>query len=214
MAAALRQGLEESNHKVTLARDGMEGLAAARTSDFDALILDVMMPRLDGFEVVRRLRAERNNTPILLLTARDAPTDLVRGLDAGADDYLTKPFSFQVLQARLRAIARRASRPSVSTLEVDDLILDPASRQVMRAGHKIALTATEFRLLEFLIRRSGRALSRSAVIEGVWGFDEEVESNTVDVYIKFLRDKTEAHGGRRLIFTVRGYGYIVREEES
>ena len=214
MASALRQGLEESNHKVTLARDGIEGLAAARTSDFDAVILDVMMPRMDGLDVVRRLRAERNNTPILLLTARDAATDMVRGLDAGADDYLTKPFSFQVLQARLRAISRRASRPSVSTLQVDDLILDPASRQVVRAGREISLTATEFRLLEFLIRRAGRAHSRSAVIEGVWGFDEEVESNTVDVYIKLLRDKTEAYGGRRLIFTVRGYGYIVREEES
>jgi two-component system response regulator MprA len=212
MAESLRQGLEEANHSVTLAGDGLEGLHAAETSSFDAIVLDVMMPRLDGIEVARRLRANGRQTPILLLTARDAASDIVRGLDAGADDYLTKPFSLKVLLARLRAISRRAARPAVATLQVDDLALDPASRQVTRGEKDVPLTATEFRVLEFLMRRAGRAVSRSAIIEGVWGFEEDIESNTVDAYIKLLRDKVETGGRRRLIHTVRGYGYIVREE--
>jgi len=212
MAESLRQGLEEANHSVTLARDGLEGLHAAETSSFDAIVLDVMMPRMDGIEVTRRLRANGRQTPILLLTACDAAMDIVKGLDAGADDYLTKPFSFKVLLARLRAISRRAERPAVATLQVDDLVLDPASRQVTRGGEDVPLTATEFRVLEFLMRRANRAVSRSAIIEGVWGFEEDVESNTVDAYIKLLRDKIESGGRRRLIHTVRGYGYILREE--
>jgi two-component system response regulator MprA len=212
MAESLRQGLEEANHSVTLARNGLEGLHAAQTSSFDAIVLDVMMPGVDGIEVARRLRAKGHQTPILLLTARDAATDVVRGLDAGADDYLTKPFSFKVLLARLRAVSRRAARPAVPTLQVDDLALDPVSRRVMRGGEEISLTATEFRVLEFLMRRAGRAVSRSAVIEGVWGFEQDVELNTVDAYIKLLRDKIETRGRPRLVHTLRGYGYILREE--
>jgi two-component system response regulator MprA len=147
-----------------------------------------------------------------MLTARDAATDVVRGLDAGADDYLTKPFSLKVLLARLRAISRRSVRPPVSTLQIDDLALDPASREVKRAGRSIPLTATEFRLLEFLMRRAGRAVSRPAIIEAVWGFQEDIEMNTVDAFIKLLRDKIDTRPGRKLIHTVRGYGYILREE--
>lgn len=212
MAESLRQGLEEANHSVTLARDGLEGLHAAETSSFEAIVLDVMMPRIDGIEVTHRLRANGLQTPILLLTARDAASDIVKGLDAGADDYLTKPFSLKVLLARLRAISRRAARPAVATLQVDDLVLDLATRQVTRAEKDVTLTATEFRVLEFLMRRANRAVSRSAIIEGVWGFEEDIESNTVDAYVKLLRDKIESGGRRRLIHTVRGYGYILREE--
>jgi two-component system response regulator MprA len=212
MAESLRQGLEEANHSVTLARDGLEGLHAAETTSFDAIVLDVMMPRIDGMEVTRRLRANGRQTPILLLTARDASSDIVKGLDAGADDYLTKPFSLKVLLARLRAISRRAARPAVATLQVDDLVLGPASRQVTRAEKDVTLTAREFRVLEFLMRRANRAVSRSAIIEGVWGFEDDVESNTVDAYVKLLRDKIETGGRSRLIHTVRGYGYILREE--
>jgi len=213
MADLLRQGLEEANHTVTVARDGIEGLHAAETSSFDAIVLDVMMPGIDGFEVTRQLRAHRHEIPILMLTARDAASDIVKGLDAGADDYLTKPFSLKVLLARLRALARRAGRPPVSALQVDDLVLDPAARKVTRAGREVRLTATEFRVLEMLMRRAGRAASRTEIIEAVWGFEGEVESNTVDAFIKLLRDKVDTGGNKqRLIHTIRGYGYILREE--
>ena len=213
MGELLRQGLEEENHSVTLARDGIEGLHAAETSNFDAIVLDVMMPGMDGIEVARRLRASSNRTPIIMLTARDAVHDIVKGLDAGADDYLTKPFSLKVLVARLRAISRRASQAPAQLLQVDDLSLDPASRKVIRGGRKIHLTATEFRVLEFLMRRAGRAASRSALIEAVWGFESDVELNTVDAFIKLLRDKIDSGRKKKLIHTLRGYGYILREEE-
>ena len=211
MGDLIRRGLEEANHSVALARTGPEGLHTAESSHFDAVILDVMLPGLDGVEVARQLRAAGSDTAILMLTARDAPADVVRGLDAGADDYLTKPFSFKVLLARLRALSRRSGNPPVSLLKVDDLTLDPASRVVQRAGRAVTLTATEFRLLEFLMRRAGRVASRAAIIDAVWGFEEDVETNTVDAFIKLLRDKVDAGYNQRLIHTVRGFGYIVRE---
>jgi len=213
MAELLRQGLEEQNHVVTVARDGSEGLSAAETSQFDAIVLDVLMPGVDGFEVARRLRSKSVATPILMLTAKDAVQDIVKGLDAGADDYLTKPFSLRVLLARLRALARRSVRPPVAVLSVADLEVDTSSHSVSRAGKNIVLTATEFRMLEFLLRRSGHAASRSSIIEAVWGFDGDVEPNTVDAFIKLLRDKIDAGHSPKLIRTVRGYGYILREEE-
>lgn len=212
MAELLRQGLEESNHSVTLAGDGLAGLNAAQSSNFDIIILDIMMPGLSGLEITRKLRAAHSEVPILMLTARDGAPDIIKGLDAGADDYLTKPFSLRVLLARIRAISRRATRPLMTQLEVGDLCLDPVSRQVARAGHTVNLTATEFRLLEFLMRRAGRAVARSAIIEGVWGFDTEVGSNTVDVYIKFLREKLDTDPKRKLIHTIRGHGYIMRDD--
>jgi DNA-binding response OmpR family regulator len=212
MREALRRGLEEENHTVALAGDGLEGIHAAETCDFDAILLDVMMPGMDGIELVRRLRAAGRQTPVLMLTARDAAADVVRGLDAGADDYLTKPFSFRVLLARLRAISRRATQPQKSSLQVHDLLLDPASHEVTRAGAVLSLTATEYRVLEFLMRRAGHAVSRSAIIEGVWGFAEDVEANTVDAFIGHLREKIDQGHERKLIQTVRGYGYILREE--
>lgn len=213
LAQLLEEGLQEDNHSVVTVHSGPEALEAARTLDFDAAVLDIMMPGLSGVEVVRRLRGEGNALPILLLTAKDTDQDIVLGLDAGADDYLTKPFSFRVLLARIRAIARRGARPPVARLQVADLVLDPAAREASRGGVSLGLTATEFRVLEFLMRRAGHAVSRSAIIEAVWGFDREVEENTVDVYIKLLRERMEGAGGRRLIHTVRGYGYILREPE-
>jgi DNA-binding response OmpR family regulator len=212
MREALRQGLEEENHNVTVASDGLEGIHAAETLDFDAILLDIMMPGMNGIDLVRRLRAAGRQTPVLMLTARDAASEVVRGLDAGADDYLTKPFSFRVLLARLRAISRRSVQPPKSKLQVADLLLDPASREVCRAGVTLGLTATEYRVLEFLMRRAGHAVSRSAIIEGVWGFDQEVEANTVDAFIRHLREKVDLGREGKLIHTVRGYGYVVREE--
>jgi two-component system response regulator MprA len=211
MGRLLRQGLEEENHTVTVALDGAEGLEVALGNAFDAIVLDVMLPRLDGFSVTRRLRQAGNRTPILLLTARDSPADIVEGLDAGADDYLVKPFALSVLVARLRAIARRQPHSSTPVLQVHDLTLDPASREVTRTGNRASLTATEFRFLEHLMRRAGRVASRTSIIEAVWGFEEDVELNTVDTYIKLLRDKVDNDPDARLIHTVRGYGYVLRE---
>ncbi|MGH9610005.1 MAG: response regulator transcription factor [Bryobacteraceae bacterium] len=211
MGELLRKGLEEQNHTVALARDGSEAYSAAITCEFDAVVLDVMMPRMDGVEVARRLRASQNAVPILMLTARDADADVVRGLDAGADDYLVKPFAFAVLLARLRALSRRREHAPIDVLKARDVILDPVSRDVTRAGGPVALTATEFRILEFLMRRVGRAASRTSIIEAVWGFEGDVEPNTVDVYIKLLRDKLDNGAARKLVHTVRGFGYILRE---
>ena len=211
MGALLRQGLEEANHTVTLARDGLEGIAAAETCAVDAIVLDVMLPGLSGIDVAQRLRAAGRQVPILMLTARDAPADIVKGLDAGADDYLTKPFPLKVLLARLRALSRRAPRPALEELRVADLTLNPATRDVTRGATSIDLTSTEFRLLEYLLRRPGRVCSRASIMDGVWGLDKDVQANTVDVYIKLLRAKIDT-GGPPLIQTVRGYGYVVRDE--
>jgi two-component system response regulator MprA len=212
MREALRQGLEEENHTVTTVGDGLEGIHAAETLDLDAIVLDVMMPGMNGVDLVRRLRAAGRQTPVLMLTASDSANDVVRGLDAGADDYLTKPFAFGVLLARLRAITRRSVQPSRSKLQVANLLLDPTSHEVFRADVPVSLTATEYRVLEFLMRRSGHAVSRSAIIEGVWGFEQDVEANTVDAFIRHLREKVEVGHEPKLIHTVRGYGYIMREE--
>jgi DNA-binding response OmpR family regulator len=214
LALQLKKGLEEHGHAVTVAFDGPEGLAVAQTSPFDLFVLDVMLPGLHGFSLVRQLRQAGTATPILLLTARDAAEDVVTGLDAGADDYLTKPFSFQVLLARLRALARRKQVEPSRDLCLGDLVLDPATHEVKRAGAPIALTPKEFALLELLLRNSGRVLTRSRLIEAIWGYDREVENNTVDVLIRQLRAKVEPAGTPKLIQTIRGIGYTLREEEA
>ncbi len=211
MGDLLVQILDEQNHTPTLARDGNEALAAAQSSAFDAIVLDVMLPGVDGFEVARRLRSQKNSTPILMLTARDAAQDIVRGLDAGADDYLVKPFALSVLMARLRSISRRAAQSPSLELFAHDLSLNLATREVRRSGEKLLLTPTEFRLLEYLLRRANHAVSRSSIIEAVWGFTADVESNTVDVYIKLLREKVDQRAQLKLIHTVRGFGYILRD---
>jgi DNA-binding response OmpR family regulator len=209
MASLLEQGLIEENHTVCVARDGLAAVEFARMYEFDAIVLDVMLPKADGFEVARRLRATHCEVPILMLTARDAIPDITRGLDAGADDYLTKPFAFAVLLARLRAIARRAPSTMPALLSVADIELDPATQRVTRAGREIPLTATEYRLLEYMLRRVGRVLTRAAILEAVWGFNDPVEDNTLDAFISLLRNKVDKDFFPRLIHTARGVGYVV-----
>ncbi len=211
MAELLRQGLEEDGHSVVLAADGRDGLAMAESHPFDAIVMDVMLPGLDGLSVVRKLREARNQTPILMLTARDATPDIVQGLNVGADDYVVKPFAFAVLLARLRAVSRRGPIPEPVPLQADDLTLNPATREVTRAGRKIGLTRTEYSLLELLLKRAGRVVPREHLIESVWGFDAEVRSNTLDAFIRLLRDKVDTVGEAKLIHTVRGVGYCLRE---
>jgi DNA-binding response OmpR family regulator len=214
MAELLRRGLSTEGHSVDIAADGVQGLEKGQSLPFDAIVLDIMLPGLDGLSVARRLRSGGVSVPILMLTARDSVSDIVRGLDVGADDYLTKPFSFEVLAARLRVIARRVAGESGAMLQVADLTLDTQTHEAHRGGRPILLTRTEFVLLDHLMRRAGRVVSRDDLIEAVWGIDREVESNTLDVFIFQLRTKLEARGASRLIQTVRGFGYTVRESEA
>src|ERR1700719_2946004 len=180
MAAVLKRGLEAENHRVSLAFDGRTGLELASELELDVIVLDLMLPGIDGFEVAHRLRKSQNQTPILMLTARDAAPDVVKGLDSGADDYLTKPFSFEIFLARLRSVARRGSAPRPTLLEVANLVLDPATHHVMRAGQEIHLSLTEFRLLELLMRRADRVVSRNAIVQAVWDVENEVEKTKLD----------------------------------
>jgi DNA-binding response OmpR family regulator len=212
MADLLRIGLTEEGHTVTCASDGAEGLALAKGYEFDAIVLDVMMPKLSGYDLARRLRSEKIRTPILMLTARDAVPDIVRGLDTGADDYMTKPFSFDELVARLRAVKRRASLVPDPNLRVGDLMLDPASREVLRGDDRVSLTRTEYNLLERLMYRAGKVVPRRSLIEAVWGFDREIEENTLDAFLRLLRNKVDPPGKAKLIHTVRGVGYMIRPD--
>jgi DNA-binding response OmpR family regulator len=212
MAELLKEGLEEENHLVSIAFDGRAGLEFATSSEFDAIVLDLMLPGLDGFEVARRLRRRQNETPILVLTARDAIADIAKALDLGADDYLTKPFSFVELLARLRAVARRGSGPRPTLLKAADLVLDPAARRVSRGSFEIHLSPTEYRLLEILMRRVGRVVPRDAIVNGVWGLEQDVEENTLDAFVRLLRSKVDKGFEPKLIQTVRGIGYSVCEE--
>jgi two-component system, OmpR family, response regulator MprA len=211
---SLRRSLEFNGYEVALAHDGAEALAGIGSSDPDVVIMDVMMPRLDGIEATRALRSARNDVPILVLTARDAVGDRVEGLDAGADDYLTKPFALHELLARLRALLRRAVPVEGTDAEVlafSDVTMDLGSREVTRAGRDIALTRTEFTLLEMFLRRPRRVLERSFILEEVWGYDFPTTANSLEVYVGYLRRKTEAEGESRLIHTVRGVGYVLKE---
>jgi DNA-binding response OmpR family regulator len=212
MADLLRKGLAEEGHAVTCAFDGAEGLSLATAYEFDVIILDVMMPKLNGYDLAKRLRAEKVRTPILMLTAKDTVPDIVRGLDLGADDYLTKPFSFDELVARLRAVKRRALVAKDPQLRVADLVLDPASREVVRGEQRVPLTRTEYSLLERLMYRSGKVVSRRSLIESVWGFDREIEENTLDAFMHLLRNKVDPPGQPKLIHTVRGVGYMIRSD--
>jgi len=212
MVELLRKGLTEEGHTVVCATDGSEGMELARNYEFDVIILDVMMPKINGYEVAQRLRAQRITTPLLMLTAKDAIPDLVRGLDSGADDYMTKPFAFEELLARLRAVKRRAPVPQQTKLEVGNLVLDPATREVSRAGTDILLTRTEYSLLERLMYRAGKVVPRRSLIEAVWGFEREIEENTLDAFVRLLRTKIDVEGQPKLIHTVRGVGYMIRSE--
>ena len=214
LARQLKKGLDELGHSASLAFEGPDGLESARAREFDVLVLDVMLPGLDGLSIVRRFREEGGTTPILLLTARDAPDDIITGLDAGADDYLTKPFSFKILVARLRALSRRKQVEPRTQLRVDDLVMDPVTHEVKRTGSLVSLSRTEFVLLELLMRNPGRVITRARLIEAVWGHDRDVQSNTLDVFIRQLRTKIEASGSAKLIHTIRGVGYSLREEDG
>ncbi len=213
---SLRRSLEFNGYSVSLASDGAEALASIAGRAPDVLVIDVMMPRLDGIETTRALRSAGNDLPILVLTARDSVGDRVEGLDAGADDYLTKPFSLEELLARLRALLRRATAPQTDDLEDEvlsfsDLTLNVATREVRRGDRPIELTRTEFTLLEMFLRRPRRVLDRSFILEEVWGYDFPTTANSLEVYVGYLRRKTEAEGEPRLIHTVRGVGYVLRE---
>jgi DNA-binding response OmpR family regulator len=212
MAELLRKGLTEEGHTATAVRDGAQGLELAKNYEFDVIILDIMLPRLSGYDLVKRLRTEKIRTPVLMLTARDSVPDIVRGLDLGADDYMTKPFSFDELVARLRAVKRRVAAAEDTRLRIGDLVVDAASREVHRGEQRITLTRTEYNLLERLVYRQGRVVSRRALIESVWGFDREIEENTLDAFMHLLRAKVDAPGRPKLIHTVRGIGYMVRND--
>ena len=212
MSDLLRKGLTEEGHTATCASDGAEGLALARNYEFDVIILDVMMPKLSGYELAKRLRTEKVRTPILMLTARDSVPDIVQGLDVGADDYMTKPFSFEELVARLRAVKRRSLVMTDTHLRISDLVLNPASREVQRGDDRLALTRTEYNLLERLMYRAGKVVPRRALIESVWGFDREIEENTLDAFMHLLRNKVDSPGRAKLIHTVRGVGYMIRPD--
>ena len=214
MAALLKRGLEAEGHSVLVAGDGREGFEFAKAGVFDVIVLDLMLPKISGLEVARRLRASKNQTPILMLTAKDTPRDAVVGLDTGADDYLTKPFAFEELLARIRSVSRRGPVPQPPLLRVADLWLDPASHEAGRGTHHLSLTPKEFQLLELLMRRPGRVLSREVIVNTVWGHTSDVELNTVDVFVSNLRRKVEVDGGPRLILTVRGFGFCLREPEK
>jgi DNA-binding response OmpR family regulator len=210
MANLLRRGLEEEGHAVVVASNGKDGLSIALSHPFDVMVLDVMLPGLDGLTVARRLRDRGNRTPILMLTARDAEREVVAGLDVGADDYLTKPFSLDVLLARIRAVSRRGPIQRDAVLRCGDLSLDPGSHTVTRGERPVNLTRTEFVLLEALMRNTGSVVPRDLLIQAVWGFDGDVESNTLDVFVRLLRAKIEAAGEQKVIQTVRGVGYCLK----
>jgi two-component system, OmpR family, response regulator len=212
MAAAIRRGLRFEGLVVDLAGEGQEAIRKADATEYDAIVLDVMMPGLDGFETLRRLRADGVWVPVLMLTARDAVEDRVRGLDGGADDYLTKPFSLAELLARLRALVRRGPIERPSVLAVGDLQLDPASREVRRGDVEIELSAREFALLETLMRRPGQVFSQLQLLEAAWDLGYEQRSNVVEVYVRYLREKIDRPFGVSSIETVRGVGYRLRRD--
>lgn len=209
IAAFVAQGLRESGYSVVVARDGEEGFLDARLNDYDLIVLDLMLPTMDGLEVARRLRAARKAMPILMLTARDTEADKITGLDVGADDYLTKPFAFGEFLARVRALLRRDTLTRASVMRVGDLELDTAARRVSRAGQDIALSAREYTLLEYLMHHAGQIVTREQMIAHVWS-DAEVESNVIDVYVRYVRQKVDAPFAAPLIQTVRGVGYTLR----
>jgi two-component system response regulator MprA len=209
---AVERALRFEGFEVATVRDGSEALQALLNDTPDVIILDVMMPHIDGLDVARRVRARGDTTPILMLTARHEVSDRVAGLDAGADDYLVKPFALEELLARLRALLRRTTTPAGVVYRVGDLTMDPAARTVVRNGAPVDLTKTEFDLLELLLEHAGVVLSRDQIYEHVWGYDFATSSNSLDVYIGYLRRKTEVDGASRLIHTVRGVGYVARAE--
>jgi heavy metal response regulator len=212
LAGIIKQGLEEEGYVVDVAHDGEEGLYMAESYPIDVMVLDVMLPQMDGLTVLSNLRKKGVQTPVILLTARDALIDKIKGLDTGADDYLTKPFVFEELLARIRSLIRRKTTVKEAVIRIADLEIDTASHQVKRAGKSIALSAKEYSLLEFLAYRKGTVVSRTDIVEHIYNEDADMDSNVVDVYINYLRNKVDKEFSGKLIHTVRGAGYILKEE--
>ena len=212
IARLLKEGLEDESYAIDVVNDGSEGYRTAAADDYDIIILDIMLPGMNGYEVCRALRNDGNKTPILMLTARDAERDIVEGLDTGADDYLAKPFSFDVLLARIRALLRRPNEKLEEILQVGDLKLDPSSKKVTRASQEISLTAKEYGVLEYLMRNKGKVLSKEQIISHVWDFDADVLPNNVELFIMFLRRKIDKPFKSKLIHTVSGFGYKLEEK--
>jgi heavy metal response regulator len=212
VARFVKKGLEEEGYAVDVAPDGEEGLAMALDGVHDLIILDIHLPRMDGLGILQELRKKKVATPVLLLTVRAAIEDKVLGLDAGADDYLTKPFAFQELLARVRALLRRRADAEAPVLQVADLTLDPARRLASRGGEKIDLTSKEFALLAYFMRNPGRVLTRTMISEHVWDYDFDTMTNVIDVYVNYLRKKIDAGREPKLIHTVRGAGYVLKAE--
>lgn len=214
VSSFIKKGLEEESYAVDVADDGAQGYEMASTTTYDLVILDLMLPKMDGFQVLAKIRNDGTETPVLILTARDQVDDRVKGLDLGADDYLPKPFAFTELLARVRALLRRAGGSRAATLRVGDLSLDPVTREVRRGERKLDLTAKEYALLEFFMRNREKILTRTIISEHVWDINFDSMTNIVDVYVNHLRNKLESEGEPRLIHTVRGVGYVIRPEES
>lgn len=212
IARSLKEGLEDEAYAVDVANDGSEGYRTAVADEYDVIILDIMLPEMNGYEVCRALRNDGNKTPILMLTARDAERDIVEGLDTGADDYLAKPFSFDVLLVRIRALLRRPNEKLEEILQVGDLKLDPSSKKVTRASQEINLTSKEYGVLEYLMRNKGKVLSKEQIISHVWDFDADVLPNNVELFIMFLRRKIDKPFKSKLIHTVSGFGYKLEEK--
>ncbi|HZO99792.1 MAG TPA: response regulator transcription factor [Terriglobia bacterium] len=214
VATFVQKGLEAEQYAVDVASDGEEARSMAEHYDFDLFILDLGLPKLDGLEVLKRVRQQKPSLPVLVLTGRARIEDRVKGLDSGADDYLTKPFSFSELSARVRALMRRGSRPADATLRVEDLVMDRVERTVKRGERRIELTPREFALLEYLMRNAYRPVTRAMIIEHVWNFTFDTMTNVVDVYINYVRKKLHENGEAKLIYTVRGVGYQLGKKET
>lgn len=214
ISSLLDQGMREEGYQVMVEADGPLGLETAKSCAFDVIVLDLMLPGLDGFDIARQLRKLGNRTPIIMLTARDSDVDAVRGLDLGADDYVTKPFSFDVFLARVRAVLRRGPVSVPVIVSVGDLELDSGDHVALRSGRPLPLTPREFRLLELLVRSSPRVVPRQTIMEEIWGFDSEVSENNLEAFVSQLRAKVDAGNVQKLIRTVRGIGYCLREERD
>lgn len=208
----IRRALEEESYAVDLCADGTSGLELARDSSYDLIILDVMLPGMSGLQVLETLRNEKIKSPVLILTARAQVDQRVKGLDAGADDYLTKPFAIEELLARVRALLRRGAGEGTGLLQIEDLMLNPATREVTRGGHRIELTSKEYALLEYFMRNAGRVLTRPMIAEHVWDVDFDTFTNVIDVYVNYLRNKVDRRRERKLIHTIRGSGYVLKAE--
>jgi len=211
IADFIKRGLKEEGYAIDVAYDGENGFFLAKTNEYDLILLDLMVPKIDGLSLCKKLKSEKVSAPVIMLTAKDAVKDKVAGLDSGADDYLTKPFVFEELLARIRAVLRKKDSKSLTKLQVEDLVLDLVTHKVVRAGKEISLTAKEYALLEYLMRNAGAVVTRTMISEHVWDVNFDTFTNVIDVYVNYLRNKIDSNFQKKLIHTVRGRGYIIKE---